>query len=756
MLTDAVQSARSPRRIPLRIHGMTCGACVGRVERALRAVEGVSDAVVNLAGGTAVVTLVETGTGMPDAAALTRAVEDAGYRATAADARSPFDEGTPGPADESRDARQRRRAVIAAAVLGLPVMALHLLARPSAFHEHGLPASPPVQAALVLAMLLSAAGAPILRGGFRAARRRAPNMDLLIAMGVTAAFAGGLAALAGAIGTTAHAHTGYFDTAAMILLFVNVGKYLEARARGRASSALRALARRAPQTALQIRDGKASRVPVAEVRVGDHLRVSADEFVPVDGRVIEGEAAVDQSMLTGESVPVDAGPGSSVYGGTLVTGGSVLLVATAVGADSAVARIARLVEQAQAGRTRLQRIADRAAAVFVPIVMLLAAVTFIGWLLAGLTGGHAHPSPIALALARAIAVLVVACPCAMGLATPAAVMVATGNAALRGILVRDAAALEAAGRADIVLLDKTGTLTTGRPTVTEIAGTDTTIEPRELLRLAASAEQFSQHPLAHAIVARAKQDGIEPAIPDAYEQRAGLGVSALLGGRRILVGSPAFLEGCGADCADTQGHADRLAREGRTVILVAVDGRPAGLIAIADRPRPAAARAIDDLRRLGLDAVMVTGDDRRTATAVAAAVGIQDVQAELSPDGKVGAVRELQSRGRRVIFVGDGINDAPALAAADAGIAFAAGTDIAAEAAGITLVGSDLRLVVEAVLLARRSVRIIRQNLFWAFAYNVAAIPLAATGVLPAPVAAATMMLSSISVVLNSLRLQDR
>ena len=738
----------SSRRFLLRINGMTCGACAARTERALRDVDGVEDAAVNLATHTARVILADAAT-QPDQ--LSDAVRHVGYEVASIEpadgsAASRLTEPPTTPDDVSGGSR---RSLVAAATLGLPIILIHSLARFVTTHAPADGFSWPmmVQAGLTLWLLASPASMPILRSGLRAARHRAPNMDALIGLGVVAAFVGSVIALASPALTGNH-----FHTAAMILLFINVGKYLEARARGRASSALRALARRAPQIANVLRHDQCVPVPISEVVVGDRLRVSADEYVPVDGRVLKGEAAVDASMLTGESMPVDVETDAAVFGGTLVVSGSIVIEATAIGADSAIARIARLVEQAQASRTRMQRIADRVAGVFVPIVMALSLVTFIGQATFG--AGDDLAGRLGEAISCAIAVLVVACPCAMGLATPTAVMVATGNAALRGILVRDAAALEAAGTVDIVLLDKTGTLTSGKPQVLHVYGEPGGHEPRDLIHIAASVEQFSQHPLARAIAAKAREWGITPSQPAHYEQHAGLGVSAELDGHRVLTGSREFLDRHGVDCDTLTERIERITTDGQSCVAVARDGELDGLIGLADRPRPTAVAAIQRLESLGLNTMMVTGDSRHTAAAIAAELGLRQVQAELLPDGKVNVVRELQSQGQRVAFVGDGINDAAALAAADAGIAFASGTEIASEAAGITLVGDNLVLVAEAVALARASVRVIRQNLFWAMFYNVAAIPLAALGILPAGAAAAAMMCSSISVVLNSLRLQ--
>lgn len=731
---------------------MTCAACVARVERALRRVPGVSRVTVSLTGETAFVTLAGEGV---DVEPLIQAVHDAGYEAASV-AATVAEDPHASAVRRAGQWQETRRAIFASIAFGLPIMALHLLGRAAGPAHHGILWTELLQLVLATAMMLSPAATPILTGGFRAVRHRAPNMDLLIAMGVTAAMAGSVIRLAATLMSPDAADSGhsYFDTAAMILLFVNIGRGIEARVRGHAASSIEALALRTPRTARRVRDHEVTEVAVDDLCVGDHVRISAEEYVPVDGTVLEGAAAVDQALLTGESVPVDVEPGSPVYGGTRVTAGSILVAVAAIGAESAIARIRRHVEEALTSRTRLQRVADRAAAVFVPVVVLLAMITLAGWLSAGLLGGYRPPGWWSDAFTSAIAVLVVACPCAMGLATPTAVMVATGNAALRGILVRDAAALEMTGMADTVLLDKTGTLTTGHPTVTQVVGQIGECDAREVLRLAASAEQFSRHPLAGAIVAKAREWGLELSEPESYQQETGLGVTILLEGSRVLVGNPAFIEKSGIQHADASERTERLTRDGQTVVLVARNRQVIGIIALADRPRPTAAQTIAQLRRLGVEPIMVTGDNRHTAAAIAAEVGLRQVRAELTPEGKLAVVRELQAADRRVIFAGDGINDAPALAAADAGIAFATGTEIAIEAAGITLAGDDLRRVAEAVQIARRSVRIIRQNLFWALAYNLATIPLAALGILPASLAAATMMFSSISVVMNSLRLR--
>ncbi|MCH7814891.1 MAG: heavy metal translocating P-type ATPase, partial [Planctomycetes bacterium] len=501
-------------------------------------------------------------------------------------------------------------------------------------------------------------------------------------------------------------------------------------------------------------------LPIVRVRVGDQVRVAPDTVIPVDGRVLSGSAAVDESSLTGESIPRAVRPEQVVRAGGLVREGMLTLEATAVGAASTVGRILRAVEDAQAGRTAMQRIADRVAGVFVPIVVVLAALTLAGWLIAaGLSAESGWFSGFGWAVRCAVAVLVIACPCAMGLATPMAVLVATGTAARRGILIRSAAALEAAGRIDMVLLDKTGTLTEGRSEVKDVVDEPVdplTSNPREVLQWAASAEQFSQHPLARAIVAKAREWALTLDEPAEFTNLPGRGVRAVIDGRTLLIGGASLLTEHDVDLSKVSARARQMATDGQTVAYVSVDGVCVGLIGLGDTIRPSASRAVERLGQMGVQSAMITGDQASTAAAVAASVGLKDVHAELLPEQKLAEVRRLQDQGRRVAFVGDGINDAPALTAADVGLALATGTDVAIASADITLLSTDLGLIPDAIALARRSVRIIKQNLAWAFGYNLAALPLAALGKIPPGWAAAAMMASSISVVLNSLRLRDR
>lgn len=734
-----------PRTLRLRIEGMTCGSCVARVERALQNVPGVARARVNLATQTA---SVECNGAHDVRKQLIDAVRAAGYDADTARAGD-----RAASADDKTYAarlREQKQAVWQSLAAAVPIMAIHWLAPVvQSGHRGGHIWPQAIQTLLLAMMMLSSAGAPILIGGFRALIHRSGNMDLLVSLGVSVAFVAGIVEL-----VTAAPHSDHIHAAAMILLLVNVGRFLELRAKHEAVSAVSALARFMPQSAQLVTDAGVKEVAVEQIRQGDRVRVAQDTVVPVDGVIVEGHAAVDESAVTGESLPQAHGPGDEIPAGAIVREGLLTLEAVRVGTDSAIGRILRAVEEAQSGKTRMQRLADRVAGVFVPIVVLIAALTLTGCLWADSLGW-------AEGIRRAVAVLVIACPCAMGLATPTAVMVATGAAARLGILVRDAAALETAGRVDAVLLDKTGTVTTGRPSVSEIhpaperAGDSPGRSSEDaLLQLAASAEQYSQHPLARALVNAVKERGLELLEPESFANEAGLGVRAEMGKRVVRAGSLAFLEKNGVDTTPIADAIERITAGGSTVVVVAKDDRCLGAIGLSDEIRPHAEEAIVEIRKLGVSVAMLTGDNERTAAGVAARIGVDEFRAELTPEDKLGEVLRRRSEGERTAFVGDGINDAPALAAADAGVTFASATDVAVGAAAITIVHDDLRRLPLVITIARRSVHVIKQNLFWAFFYNTVAIPLAAVGQIPPGYAAGAMMLSSITVVLNSLRLR--
>jgi Cu+-exporting ATPase len=724
--------------VRLRVDGMTCGSCVARVERALKSVPGVTDARVNLTTETA--EILYTADGDPSKS-LIEAVRQAGYDAQRV--HSGAEVSHRGAAASDVKLQQQRQAMAQAIGLSLPVFALEWLGPTLQSSHHGAHVWWRVlQGLLVTMMILSPAGAPLLVAGLRAIWKRTPNMDLLVTLGVGAAYVSSAAALA--IPEAAFHH---FHAAAMILAFINIGKYFELKARREAAGAVAALAQRMPKRARRARragdesSSKGEDIPVSQITRDDWVQIVEDEVVPVDGIVVEGSAAVDQSAITGESNPVGLKMGDTAVSGSILREGSLIIQATVGGNESTMARIIAAVESAQTGKTRYQRIADQVAGVFVPIVVAIAVLTLIGWLIAGagFTGS----------IVPAVAVLVIACPCAMGLATPTAVLVATGSAALKGILVRDAESLETAGAVTCVLLDKTGTLTSGRMTVSSIDTQSESLNENDLLRLAASVEQFSRHPIARAIVEEARRRQLQLADVEAYSSEAGFGVSGKVNESKVLVGAERYLTESGVDVS-TPASEDRAG----SAALVAVDGRLAGRIELNDTIRKSAGAAVVSLKELGVAISLVTGDRHSTAKFVAHEVGIESIAADVTPVGKQESVESRQREGHVVAFVGDGVNDAPALATADVGIAFAAGTDVAAAAANITLLSENLGLVPEAIRIARRSRRIIKQNLFWAFFYNILALPLAATGHISPGIAAGAMMMSSISVVLNALRLR--
>jgi len=738
MAADATQE-----RIDIRIHGMHCAGCASTIEAALRRLPGVADAAVNLAAERATVYCSPEHASI-DPQRLIEAVRAAGYDATLADEHAPcmLEGEASAAARRAADLRRQRRRILAAVVLGAPVLAAHFGGGRVASLLGGGPLALHLLQAALAAVVLALAAGPMLKGAIRALLARSANMDLLVALGALTAFFSSLAGLV----RGQHVLL-MFDAAVMIVLFVAVGKYFEARARGRASAALETLLARLPRKALRVVDGRTEEVSIDAVRPGDVLRLPAHAPIPVDGRIISGRVAVDESMLTGEALPVERGPGSQVLGGTRVVDGLADMRATATGRDSAAARLARLVEQAQSSRPPWQRLADRVAAVFVPAIIALALLTFCGWKL--WAGAHTL-----FALERAIAVLVVACPCALGLAIPTAVLVGTGAAAERGILVRDASALEAAGHVREVLLDKTGTLTLDRPSVASVVPLTPDMTESDALHLAAALEQVSEHPFARAFVQAAQARGLALPAPHDLHSQPGSGLRARVGTRHLLVGSAAWLE---QNAVPTQPHADRaddLAARGQSVVWLAADGRAVALFGLADALHPDSADTVRALHRLGVRTRLLSGDQHAAVSHVADALGIDAFEARLSPQQKLARVRSLVDSGRQVALVGDGINDAPALAAATVGIAIGTGADVAREAADICLLGHSPRLIVQAIRISRRSARIMKQNLFWAFAYNAVMIPVAMLTALPPAAATAAMMLSSLSVVGNSLRLR--
>lgn len=729
----------------LRVEGMTCGGCVARVERALQSVPGVAGARVNLS--TKIATVDLTDASLP-ILRLIESIRGIGYDAEPIRSESIAQESF--AREQAEQLRRQSQAMWQAIAVALPVMAVHWLAPVLQSHRAGGHVWPhAIQALLTGLLLASTAGAPILAGGLRALIHRTPNMDLLIALGVGTAFVAGLVNVIAGRPDAAD-----FHAAAMILAFINVGRYLEIRARHGAVSAVAALARRMPSTALLESADGVREVRIEQIGVSDRVRVPVDQLIPVDGLVVSGEAAVDESSLTGEPIPARRIVGQQVYAGTLVREGVLTVEAGRIGSESAMGRISRAVEEAQSGKTAMQRVADRVAGIFVPFVVLAALLTLVGTRLLAPDLGWSE------AIQRAVAVLVISCPCAMGLATPAAVMVATGKAAQRGILVRDAAALERAGQVNLMMLDKTGTLTSGRPRVVDVhslnehlnAGIGTRAA-ESVLVLAASLEQYSQHPLARSIVAAAKAASSVISKPDSYEQRAGSGVRGVIDGQNIAVGSISFLEELGVECANAANLIQEARNHGRAVVGVARTGTLCGIIMLEDGLQPHARESMNLLRDMGIQLELVTGDSEQAARRVAGELGIQTVLSGMKPEGKQKRVIEAMQGGLRVAFVGDGINDAGALAQADVGITFSSASDVATGAAAITIVHHNLLRLPEVLQIACIGLQVIRQNLFWAFLYNVLAIPLAATGRISPGIAAAAMMFSSISVVLNSLRI---
>jgi len=735
------------------IDGMTCASCVGRVEKAIRAVPGVTSASVNLATERAEVAFTTTS----NVPAVIKAIETAGYQARAIGADAQED-------NHAAQARARelvslRWSLAIAAVLTLPIfiveMGSHFIPAMHLFVMEyiGMEESRYLQFGLAT-LVLFGPGLRFYRKGVPALLRGAPDMNSLVAVGTFAAW--GYSVVATFVDHFLPAGTAnvYYEAAAVIVTLILLGRLLEARAKGRTSEAIKRLVGLTPKTARVLRNGEAIEVPLEEVKTGDVLQVRPGDKIAVDGEVIEGSSYVDESMITGEPVPAVKSAGAQVVGGTINKTGSFTFRATKIGADTVLSQIIRMVEAAQGAKLPIQALVDKVTAWFVPAVMVIAAVTFGIWLVFG-------PDPaLAFALVNAVAVLIIACPCAMGLATPTSIMVGTGRAAEMGVLFRKGEALQALRGAGIVALDKTGTLTEGRPELTDLVTTDGFARD-EVLALVAAVEAQSEHPIAEAIVKAAKRSSLVLGKALDFTATPGMGVKASVDGRIVEVGADRLMAALGLSLAPFKAAAERLASEGKSPLYAAIDGRLAAIIAVADPIKATTPQAIAALHAQGLKVAMITGDNRRTAEAIAKKLGIDDVVAEVLPDGKVAALERLRRDGVKLAFVGDGINDAPALAAADVGIAIGTGTDVAIEAADVVLMSGDLTGVPNAIALSRATIRNIKQNLFWAFAYNAALVPIAAGalyplyGILLSPVlAAAAMALSSVFVLGNALRLK--
>lgn len=746
--------APAPGEITLDVEGMTCASCVRRVERSLSRVDGVSDASVNFATEQATVSYDPSAV---DISALTAAVEKAGFGVSVPQAR---EQSAPAPeqsgetqADPREQARERemndlkRKWVVGLAIGALMMIEMYV---PLGIDMEYLAPVLLIQATVVQFW----AGSVFYKGAWAAARHLTTNMNTLVAIGTSVAF--GYSAfvtlwpgLAAQWGFPFHL---YFETAVVIIALVLMGRWMEARAKKQTSSAIKALAGMQARTARVIRDGVEQDLPIESVQVGDHIRVRPGEKVPVDGTIVEGASALDESMLTGESVPVEKSSQDDVIGATINKTGSFVFRATKVGRDTTLSQIMRMVEEAQGSKAPMQAMVDTIASYFVPIVLTLAGVAFAIWLAFG-------PGLI-FALTVLIAVLIIACPCALGLATPTAIMVGTGKAAENGILVRGGEALEMTRRIDTIVLDKTGTLTQGKPKVTGIVPANG-MQESDVLRLAAAAEVGSEHPLGEAIVNRAQELGLELPVSTDFQSITGRGIQATIDGQELFIGNRALMDQHSIELDQLLAQANSMAAEGVTPMFVAVEGAPAGIIAVADTLKAESTEAVAKLKALGLDVWMITGDNQATADAIARQVGVDNVLAEVLPEQKAEKVVALQNEGRTVAMVGDGINDAPALAQANLGIAIGTGTDVAMAASDITLVGGDLRTIVTAVALSRKTVGAIKQGLFWAFGYNTLLIPVAMGvlypffGLLLNPViAAAAMAMSSVSVVTNALRLR--
>ena len=780
------------RTITLAVSGMTCAACSSRVQRVLEKTPGVREASVNLMTGSAAIAFDEGATGPDD---LMETIRNVGYGAEV-----PTDSRTDTEQQEAedraheaefRELRLKTGVSLLFAAVGM-VISMPVMSAPYGMDhaEHGTLSGDPfmewVHGAVdpwlstampwlyridvqlltyaLLAMTVATmawAGRHFYTRAWNAFRHHAADMNTLVAIGTGAAFLFSLVAtfFPGFFLGRGVAPAIYYEAVLFIIALVLLGNTLEARAKRQTSKALRGLVALQPETARILRDDVEAEIPVEEVVEGDVVIVRPGERIPVDGTVVAGHSAVDEAMLTGESLPVEKGVDDTVIGGTINRTGAFRYRATRLGSDSTLSRIVRLMRDAQASRAPIQNLVDRVTGVFVPAAISIAIAAFVVWYVAG-TGSTLIPG-----FAAAVAVLIIACPCAMGLAVPTAVMVSTGKGAETGILIKGGEALQRARDVTTVVLDKTGTVTEGRPVVTDVrafpAPSATPETEEEMLRLAGSLEALSEHPLAEAIVRYVEERGIRRTDPERFESITGRGAIGRVEGRDVVVGNAGLLEASGVDLSELRPEADVLASRGRTPIFIALDGHPAGLVAVADPVKESSPGAIDSLHRMGLQVVMLTGDQRGTAEAVAREAGVDRVVAEVLPEGKVAEIRRLQEEGEVVAMVGDGINDAPALAQADVGIAMGTGTDIAAEAGDVVLMRGDLRGVASAIRLSRRSLRTMKENLFWAFIYNTAAIPVAAGvlyplfGLLLSPIlASAAMAFSSVSVVMNSLRLR--
>lgn len=723
-------------RVDLKISGMTCAACSSRVERILGGLDGVLRANVNFAMEKAA---VEYDPSRISLSGLKKAVEDAGYKADAGDTRFGGDKEK---LERERETRRQVQLLILSGALSIPLLAM-MFAELLNFHLPAILHNKIFQFALATPVQFIA-GYQFYRGAYSSLKHGSANMDVLVALGTSAAY---FYSVATTFFFPGHV---YYETGAIIITLIILGRMLESIAKGRTSEAIKKLMGLQARTARVMRDDREADIPVEDVQAGDLVLVRPGEKVPVDGRITDGFSAVDESMLTGESIPVDKKAGDEVIGGTINKHGTFKFQATKVGSDTALAQIIRIVEEAQGSKAPIQRLADVISAYFVPAVVGIALVTFLAWYFV------ADPGNFTRALVNFTAVLVIACPCALGLATPTSIMVGTGRGAENGILIKGGEHLEKAHALNTIVLDKTGTITKGEPSLTDVFPATGELAEADLIRLVASAERGSEHPLGEAIVKGARQRNIELAEPQNFEAIPGHGIVADIDGKTVLIGNRRLMQSRHIDISGMEEKAGAMEGEGKTAMLVAFDGKPAGVMAVADTVKETSAEAIQALKQMGIQTIMITGDNRRTAGAIARQVGIlpENVLAEVLPRDKAGEINRLKEQGRVVGMVGDGINDAPALATADVGFAIGTGTDVAMEAADITLIRGDLRGIAASIKLSRATMRNIRQNLFWALVYNTLGIPVAALGFLSPVLAGAAMAFSSVSVVSNALRLK--
>jgi Cu+-exporting ATPase len=738
----------------LPVEGMTCASCVARVEKSLKKINGVEIANVNLATEAVALSFDPARTSLD---VLAKAVDGAGYKLVVPEDSKPS-EGSRGlvqkqlseGSHQEKSYRQLKREFFFSLTLAIPIMLINMLSMTSWFMSL-VPLSMQEVNTLLLILttpVMIVSGKRFFIPSWKLAKHFAADMNTLVAVGTGAAFfySAFVVILPQWLPAGTNLHDVYFDSAAVIITLILMGRMLEARAKHKASDSIKLLLGLQPKTARIIKDNLEREIPIAEVTVGDVIIVRPGERIPVDGVILKGNSSVDESMVSGESIPVEKSIGDKVIGGTMNNNGSFEFRASAVGADTVVAHIAKLVEEAQGSKAPIQHLADKIASVFVPVVMLIALAAFGIWYFVIGVG-------FAAALMNAIAVLVIACPCALGLATPTAIMVGTGRGASLGVLIKNAESLERAHKINTIVFDKTGTITSGTPSVTDIVGFNGTDE-QTVLRLAASLEKKSEHPLGTAIVREARNRSLVLDETDSFQSYTGFGVEATVNSRKAIVGSEKMMRDASIDISPASSSILRFSEQGKTLILVAVEGKLMGVIAVADTIHATSKEAVMKLKQMGIDVVMLTGDNPRTANAIAHEVGIEHVFSEVLPQEKSAKVKELQSAGKTIAMVGDGINDAPALAQADVGIALGTGTDVAMETADITLMKSDLRGVLRAIRLSRQTMRTIKQNLFWAFVYNSIGIPLAAMGMLNPMFAAGAMAFSSVSVVTNSLRLR--